>query len=968
MKKLFLLAALPLALLVSCSDSPTQTEMGSSLVCSLQENCKGVSLQDGFALIKSSGKYAELGTNVKSAPQKERPQMDVKFAYDFQLGKHEVTCGEFNDVMGGKEGRLTLDCANKNLPAVNVTFYDAVLFANAKSKKAGLDSAYTYTSAEFDKNGHCVLLEGFKFNPGVESFRLPTEAEWVFAAGVSSSAENSWNAGNSDFKAHEVCGKKDENGLCDMFGNVTEWVNDWLGSFRDTTITDYVGASNGGSLGERVIKGGSFRSEPETINLYARGDVYTVTGTSSSEYLGFRLAYGKISNPVWLDASGDVVASNISVVTSSKKISSFFGVARSKLAFRNDLTGNLAYVDFAKVSPIVVEIKDTFSVYHPDISPDGKRVAFSTGLEGVSGKSAVYVRNLDSEGTSLVKLDVKSATIPRWRVLENGDTVVVYVSDAGNNKDESSFKAASTWQVKFANGKFGEPSKLFDGAYHGGISNDEKLTITGARLLRARIATKESTIKSKAVDTVWYGGEQACNASLNKTTKRTMFLDFAGETGTKFVGSKYRTHERLFVADDKGKLLNSVASPNGYTFDHSEWVLNDETMAVATLTNADGAHQKIVLVNTTDGSITNLVEGEEIWHPCFWTPAEKKSEHSDWSIDSVGRYASAANQTNYLLSHKMPMFWKLKDSVEVVGLGNSHLWAGFAASEMSKPAMNMGVVPCDMHCMYYLFKNYILNHCPKVKYVVLSLDFDLWYNIDPRRDINEGMGGALGFEYDRNHDFYPDGVDENFVQMVMDNASDDIDDLMKTQGWHAITESLGWTDENGVSGLNGDSTWSDCLFNKNLANCLVDMDQNSCLSNDTMDVCVPDTNLNMCLAKSPLNQCLAIFSGDVDKLKNIVRLANENDITVIGVMFPISPYYKKTGSYGRHGMRRSHAQALIEEIETWAKNKPNFVVMNENNYGDHDYPNSMAYDFDHLNKDGAKRLTSRIDSLIKSMR
>lgn len=962
-KKSFLGVASALALMVSCSDSPTQTEMNSSFVCVSNENCSDVELQDGFALIRSSGKFAELGTNSKSAKANERPQMDVKFSYDFQLGKHEVTCSEFNKLMGGKKG-VKVDCEKDSLPAANVTYYDAVLYANAKSKKASLDTAYTYLSAEFDKNGHCILLDGLTFKHDVEAFRLPTEAEWVFAASISFNAENSWNADNSSFKAHEVCSKKDENGLCDMSGNVAEWVNDWLGNFRDTIITNYVGGADGGSLGERVIKGGSFRSEPSTLNLYARGDVYTVTGTSAADYLGFRLAYGKIENPVWLDASGSALSSNVSLVARAKNISSVLGTSKAKLVFRNDASKNLAFVDFGKVSPAIVEIKDSINAYHPDISPDGKHVAFCTGQEGVSGKSALYVRDLNATGTNLVKLDVKSAAIPRWRVLESGDTVIVYVTDAGNNKEESTFKSASTWQVKFANGKFGKPTKLFDGAYHGGISDDESLTITGARLLRARIASKGSNVKSKAADTVWYGGDQACNASLNKMSKQTLFLDFAGKTGNKFVGSKYRVHERLFIMNGDGKLVSSIGSPSGWTFDHSEWVLNNEDAAVVTLANADGAHGKIALVNTKDSSVTTLVEGDELWHPCFWSSPKNSSSSSEWDEDSVGHYVSAANQTNFLLSHKMPVFWKYKDSVELVGLGNSHMWAGFDPFEMSMSSINMGVVPCDMHCEHYLFTNYVLNHCPKVKYVVLGLDFDLWYNIDERTDINAGMGGALGFEYDKSHEFYPDGVDEKFVQLVLDNAPDE--SVIDNRGWYAANDNSGWTNDKGVADF-GDSTWSDCLFNKNLANCLVDEDQNTCLSNNHMDVCVADTNLNMCLAKSELSQCLAIFSGDVDKLKEIVRLAKERDIVVIGVMFPISPYYKKTGSYGRHGMRRSHAEKLIEEITTWAEGKSNFVIFDENKFGDHDYPTSMANDYDHLNEKGAIQFSKRLNKFIKSL-
>ena len=959
-----------LSLMASCNhyDSSVESKVESFLTCSSKKKCPEVDLQDEFILVRSSKQNVALGTNLKSAKASERPEMKVEFTYDYQLGQHEVTCGEFNDLMGGKKGRVSLDCEKKNLPAVNVTYLDAVLYANAKSKAAGMDTAYTYSSLELDKKGHCVLMEGLKFDPDVEAFRLPTEAEWVYAAGLAFNVDNSWNASNSDFESHEVCKKKDDNGFCDLLGNVTEWVNDWLGSFREETVTNFIGATNGGSHDERVIKGGSFNSIPQTINLYARGDVYTVTEQTASNYLGFRLAYGKIENAVLLNTSGDVVSSNVSVVVGKNKISSILGTSRAKLAFRNDVTKKLSFIDFTKITPTVVEIKDSIDVYHPDISPDGKRVAFCTSEEGVGGKSEVYVRDLNESGSNLVKLDVKSATIPRWRVLDNGDTVIVYVTDAGNNEDKSSFFAKSTWQVKFANGKFdGTPVKLFDGAYHGGISDDSKLTVSGARLLRARVASKKSTVEENAQDTIWYAKEQACNASLNKTSKQTLFLDFMGEPGIEFVGEDYNVHERMFVMDSTGKLLKSVKAPKNWAFDHSEWVLHDESMAIATLTNVDGAHQKIVLVNVDDNTITEIAEGEELWHPCFWKSVNNASSDQKWSADSVGQYLTPKNQTYYLLANKMPMFWQLKDSVEVVGLGNSHLWVGFAAPEMSKPSINMGIIPCDMHCAHYLFSNYVLNHCSKLKYVVLGLGIDWWWNGDERTDVNMSMNSALGYEYDRNHEFYPDGVDDEFLKLIAENASPEADYVKSNLGWYPTTENSGWYDENGVAGMSGDSTWSDCLFNKSLAQCLVNMDQETCVSNYHMDVCVADSSLDKCLAKSELSQCSALFSGEFEKLKDVVRLAKERDITVVGVLFPISPYYKKTGAYGRHGLRRSHAEKLIEEIENLADIHSNFYLMNENNFGDHDYPTSMASDFDHLNKDGAKRVTAKIDSLIKSI-
>lgn len=1066
------------------------TALGVLLLCFACSNSSGVSNEEnsgfsdsfdveGFVKMVSHGKSVTLGTSSKDAPLNERPQMKVSFDYDFYIGRHEVTCGEFNRLMDKYDSKLKVSCAANSLPAADVTFYDAVLYANDLSLENGFDTVYVYSSLEMDDEGHCIGMQGFDFNPKVSGFRLPTEAEWMYVAYLNWHPYESWNADSSDFKAHEVCSRFGGD-VCDMAGNVMEWVNDWMGYFREATVANYVGSPNGGSKGERVVKGGSFNDRAVSITLYGRGSTYTMTGEKHDDYLGFRLAFGAIENPVWLDGDGSEVSSKVSVVSGADKIRAQLGSKNAKLAFRNDATGNLVFVNFNQPSPYPVEIKDTLDAFHPDISPDGNWVAFSTGMEGLKNKSAVYVRHLDSAGTGLVKLNVESAAIPRWKILANGDTVIVYVSGAGDNKDESYFKSQSTWLVPFVNGKFGKPEKMFTGAYHGGVSESGRLlAVTGASRLHA-LSKKTSGMS----DSVWFGGKQACNVSLaNDDSKRVLFLDFNGQIGKTLVGKTYATHERLLIADSSGKLIQTVAAPKGSVFDHSEWVLNKADFVVASLEKND-AHRNIALVNLTDSSITELVEGDELWHPCLWTKYIPSVDSSKWDADSVGRYASASNQANYLLSHKMPMFWTLKDSVELVGLGNSHMWAGFDPFVMNVPSMNMGVYPCDMNCIDYLFENYVLNHLSKIKYVVVGLDFDLWYNPDENADINICMGSAPGFAYDVKHEFYKNGVDMQFLNLVAENAVEESESIIQNLGWNAADINLGWTDLNGISEIIGDSTWSNCLRNEKLQTCLLDsgnvchtdecackldvyMDScvtdlkmegceivaeigrdttwteclrsvsyqtclrnaglnsyfaeldtvcklddyvntclvvseldrcrelyevvkktswSKCLQNENlkkclldkktklslghteMDYCRYDSNLSECLESSDLNTCKGIFSADIDKLKHLIKMARARNIMVVGVIFPISPYYKETGSYGRHGMQRSHAKLIIEEIKKIADSESNFVLMDENKFGEHDYPSTMALDCDHLNARGAKRLSSRLNALVKTLK
>ena len=900
---LFILIVLT-ALLCACTDSNSVSWNG------LDVNSTVDSLP-GMLRISSRG-MTRMGTNEPSAKANERPQMNVALNYEFSIGRHEVQCDEFNALMEPATG-LSLNCVSGKIPATDLTYYDAVLFANERSKSEGFDTAYTYAGAQFDANKHCINLDGYVFHPEKKSYRLPTEAEWNAVAEANWNVSEAWVAENSDYKLHDVCSLSDnESKVCDIIGNAMEWVNDWNGNFRDTALTNYVGAPDGGSLGVRVVKGGSYRNSASAINLYDRGDVYTVTSTTHTEYLGFRLALGAIPKPIWLDESGtvkeSVVKSQVGVYEMKKVAETF----ESKLVFRNDFVDNLSFIDFGSGVVSVVEIDGTQKAYHPDISPDGKRVAYCTGLEGVSGLSNVFVRNLDAKGSGLVKLDVENAAIPRWRILENGDTAIVYVSSAANNKDDEAFAAMSTWQVPFNNGKFGMPKKLFDGAYHGGVNATNQLAVTAARILRARVAPKGKTL-ANGIDTVWYGGEQACNASLaNDGSDRTLFLDFGGMTGAKFVGQSYRTHERLLVADAKGNLIQSVAAPNGYTFDHSEWVLGGSNYAVASLANANGAHQKIVLVNLSDSSVKTLVEGEEVWHPCLWHSKNNYSS-KDLDTDSAGvYYLSSAYYSALELRVKMQRFWEERDNITAVALGSSRtMFALHDKSIKSHHLLNMGFSSAQLTGMSYLFFNYVLNHLKKLKVLVLEMSPDfLWY--DGYSTWNYVIYDKVpGYKYDENHNFWVDGLPEHFVDAVKVTPRSETALLHPYNLDDFLLPDIYW----GTPMIVRDTT----AF--------------------TLD--------------SP------VLKENFDNFKMIVKTARSLGIQVVVTIYPQHPGYAQTGSYGVYGPKRSYAKKFIDSVKTM-----DVVLFDENRFGAHDYTDNMAYNMDHLSISGAMVFTRRLDSLL----
>ena len=171
-------------------------------------------------------------------------------------------------------------------PVEMVSFVDAVLFANALSRIEGLQPCYGF-------QGEQVLWPDGLACTG---YRLPTEAEWEYAAmgggegpypGTEDLSELAWYEANSGGTTHPVGGKAPNGyGLHDMGGNVWEWVWDWyyVDAYRGGSVEDPRGPATGMY---RVHRGGSWGNTARYARTACRRSERPVDRYS---YVGFRLA------------------------------------------------------------------------------------------------------------------------------------------------------------------------------------------------------------------------------------------------------------------------------------------------------------------------------------------------------------------------------------------------------------------------------------------------------------------------------------------------------------------------------------------------------------------------------------------------------------------------------------------------------------------------------------------------------
>lgn len=198
----------------------------------------------------------------------------------FYMAKTEVSQREYQTIMGNNPSETKGD----DLPVTNITWYDAIEYCNKLSEAEGLTPCYTVSDTTVT------------WNKAANGYRLPTEAEWEYAArantatpfsfgdyvhnsdancynayGYNNDASGNWVNGSDAYLRRTVAVDQyaaNSYGLHNMHGNAAEWVWDWYGAYEVQASNDPTGPEGGNA---KIVRGGGWNDHPKHIRSAYRG-------------------------------------------------------------------------------------------------------------------------------------------------------------------------------------------------------------------------------------------------------------------------------------------------------------------------------------------------------------------------------------------------------------------------------------------------------------------------------------------------------------------------------------------------------------------------------------------------------------------------------------------------------------------------------------------------------------------------
>ncbi len=272
---------------VSSTNSTSPTPRPTSPSTPASNDVITIPVKDGISIemIKVEAGSFMMGatSEMKDPYDNERPVHQVTLTNDYYIGKYEVTQALWQAVMGNNPSHFQ----RNSLSAKTDSLWQALMGCKFYVKNYPVETVSWNDCQEFISKLNS--LTGRKF-------RLPTEAEWEYAARGGKKSKGYQYSGSSKvydvawyntYEIHPVGLKQaNELGIYDMTGNVSEWCQDWYGPYSSSSQTNPTGASSGS---QRVYRGGSRYDKARNCRLSCRFGS-SQDNSYRSDILGFRLA------------------------------------------------------------------------------------------------------------------------------------------------------------------------------------------------------------------------------------------------------------------------------------------------------------------------------------------------------------------------------------------------------------------------------------------------------------------------------------------------------------------------------------------------------------------------------------------------------------------------------------------------------------------------------------------------------